>query len=49
MGGNIQIIGDIENELIDRDIPFFVEKPLSVDIEQAKAIEKRVKEKNLIN
>lgn len=40
--------GDIENELIDRDIPFFVEKPLSVDIEQAKAIEKRVKEKNLI-
>ncbi|MBQ7039032.1 MAG: Gfo/Idh/MocA family oxidoreductase [Clostridia bacterium] len=40
--------GDIENELIDRNIPFFVEKPLSVDLEQAKAIEKRVKEKNLI-
>lgn len=40
--------GDIEHELIERGIPFFVEKPLSVDIEQAKEIEKRVREKNLI-
>ena len=40
--------GDIENELIDRNIPFFVEKPLSVDLEQAKAINKRIAEKKLI-
>ena len=40
--------GEIENDLIDRNIPFFVEKPLALDIALAKQIEKRILEKNLI-
>lgn len=40
--------GKIEDELINRNIDFFVEKPLTLDIELAKSIEKRVAQKGLI-
>lgn len=40
--------GEIEDELINRNIDFFVEKPLTLDIELAKSIAKRVEEKGLI-
>jgi predicted dehydrogenase len=37
-----------EEECIERDIPFFVEKPIHLNIEKAKEILKKIKEKNLI-
>lgn len=40
--------GEIEDELINRNIDFFVEKPLTLDIALAKSIEKRIAEKGLI-
>ena len=40
--------GEIEEELINRNIDFFVEKPLTLDMELAKSIEKRVAEKGLV-
>lgn len=40
--------GEIEKELIKRKIPFYVEKPLALDIELAKEILKLVKEANLV-
>ncbi len=40
--------GDIENETIKRGIPFFVEKPLALDLGMAKDILAQVKEKKLI-
>lgn len=40
--------GEIEYELIKRKIPFFVEKPLALDMDLAKDIEKKVKEANLV-
>ena len=40
--------GEIEYELIKRGIPFYVEKPLALDIELAKDICKKVKEANLV-
>lgn len=40
--------GEIEFELIERGIPFFVEKPVSIDLRQAKQIRDKVKEAGLI-
>lgn len=40
--------GEIELETIERNIPFFVEKPVSLYWDQAMAILAKVKEKNLI-
>ena len=40
--------GEIEDELIKRKIDFFVEKPIALDIELAKSIEKRIVENGLI-
>jgi predicted dehydrogenase len=40
--------GAIEDDLIRRRIPFFVEKPLSVDLAQAREIGRRVEEAGLI-
>lgn len=40
--------GDIEDELINRSIDFFVEKPLTLDIEAAKSVARRIEEKGLI-
>ena len=40
--------GDIENAVIDRNIPFTVEKPIALDIRAAEAIEARIREKGLI-
>ena len=40
--------GEIEYELIKRRIPFYVEKPLALDIELAKDICKKVKEAGLV-
>ncbi|MHA6480614.1 Gfo/Idh/MocA family protein [Paenibacillus sp. strain BS8-2] len=40
--------GDIENALIERSIPFLVEKPIGVDEEQPEAILRGIKEKQLI-
>lgn len=40
--------GEIEDELIARNIDFFVEKPLTLDMALAKSIEKRVKEAGLV-
>lgn len=40
--------GQIEFETIQRNIPFFVEKPLALDPALAKAILQKVKEKNLV-
>jgi len=40
-----------ENVLLclERNIPFFLEKPVTVDIHEGKEIEKKVKEKNILN
>ena len=40
--------GDIENAVIDLEIPFMVEKPVALDLAVAEAIEARIKEKGLI-
>jgi predicted dehydrogenase len=40
--------GEIEYALIERGIPFFVEKPLSADRETAEAIGQRIAEKSLV-
>lgn len=40
--------GKIEFDLIDRDIPFFVEKPLALDMELGREIRDRVMAKGLI-
>jgi len=40
--------GDIEIELAQREIPFFIEKPVNLYLEKAKEVEKIVKEKKLI-
>ncbi|MBE6612403.1 MAG: Gfo/Idh/MocA family oxidoreductase [Ruminococcaceae bacterium] len=40
--------GDIEFETVKRGIPFFVEKPLALDMELARAINEKIKEKGLI-
>ncbi len=40
--------GEIENALIDRNIDFFVEKPLALDMELIKDINKKIEEKGLI-
>ncbi len=40
--------GEIELEVIDRNIPFLVEKPVALDIETATKIGSAVKEKDLI-
>ncbi|WP_246705292.1 glycosyltransferase [Rhizobium sp. RM] len=40
--------GDIERELVERDIPFFVEKPVSIDIETATDIADAVTRKGLV-
>ncbi|MGM9652721.1 MAG: Gfo/Idh/MocA family protein [Eubacteriales bacterium] len=40
--------GDIENAVIDRSIPFMVEKPVALDIRVAEALEKRIQEKGLL-
>ncbi len=40
--------GEIEYELINRRIPFFVEKPLALDMELAKDIRNKVEEAGLI-
>ncbi len=37
-----------EEECIERNIPFFVEKPIHLNLEKAKEISKKIKEKNLI-
>lgn len=39
--------GEIENELIDRDIPFFCEKPVGLDLDMVKKIRDRIEEKKL--
>ena len=39
---------DIEERAIEKNIPFLVEKPMTLDLAQADRIEKAVKEKNLI-
>jgi myo-inositol 2-dehydrogenase/D-chiro-inositol 1-dehydrogenase len=39
---------DIETKAIDMGIPFLVEKPMTLDLEQAEDIARRVKEKNLL-
>ena len=39
---------DIEERAIEMDLPFIVEKPMTLDLEQADRIEKAIKEKNLI-
>ncbi|MDF2721981.1 MAG: oxidoreductase domain protein [Paenibacillus sp.] len=41
--------GPIELALIERGIPFLVEKPIGVDHEQPREILKRIQEKNLLN
>lgn len=38
-----------EEECIERNIPFFIEKPIHLDLNKAKEIAKKIKEKNLIN
>ena len=40
--------GQIEYDLIDRDIPFFVEKPLALDLDIARDIRDKIKAKGLI-
>jgi myo-inositol 2-dehydrogenase/D-chiro-inositol 1-dehydrogenase len=40
--------GDIEKQLIERGIPFFVEKPIGLDIEQPNAIMAQLRNKPLI-
>ncbi|MCX6986212.1 MAG: Gfo/Idh/MocA family oxidoreductase, partial [Lentisphaerae bacterium] len=40
--------GEIENMLIDRSIPFLVEKPIALDLGKAHEIEKKIKQKKLI-
>ncbi|MCK4244061.1 MAG: Gfo/Idh/MocA family oxidoreductase [Candidatus Omnitrophica bacterium] len=40
--------GDIEIDLAQRGIPFFIEKPVNLHLEKARKVEKIVKEKNLI-
>ncbi len=40
--------GALEHALIERDIPFFVEKPLSVDLRTAEQIAARLQQKGLI-
>ncbi|HHW24521.1 MAG TPA: Gfo/Idh/MocA family oxidoreductase [Bacillota bacterium] len=40
--------GQIEFELIERGIPFFVEKPIAIDEDLARELNKRVTEKGLI-
>ncbi|NTJ43898.1 glycosyltransferase [Agrobacterium larrymoorei] len=40
--------GDAERDLIERGIPFFVEKPVSVDLQTAEEIAKAVTDKGLI-
>lgn len=37
-----------EEECIERNIPFFVEKPIHLDLEKAREIAEKIKEKNLI-
>lgn len=39
---------NVEEMAIDKDLPFLVEKPMALDIEQARNIAKRVEEKGLI-
>lgn len=38
----------MEEAAIDRDLPFLVEKPMTIDLNQAREIARRVKEKGLI-
>ena len=38
----------MEEAAIDRDLPFLVEKPMTLDLNQAREIARRVKEKGLI-
>ena len=38
----------VEEAAIDLDLPFLVEKPMAMDLEQARAIARRVEEKKLI-
>ncbi|KQV81890.1 glycosyl transferase family 1 [Rhizobium sp. Root1220] len=40
--------GEPEQDLVERGIPFFVEKPVSLDLETAKKIEKAVTESGLV-
>ena len=40
--------GAPENDVIDRGIPFLVEKPVAIDMPTARALEKRVRESGLI-
>ena len=40
--------GDVEIDLAQRGIPFFIEKPVNLYLEKARKVEKIVKEKNLI-
>ena len=40
--------GEIELTLLERNIPFFVQKPMSLDIEQARMIRDKIAEKGLI-
>ncbi|MCM8818352.1 MAG: Gfo/Idh/MocA family oxidoreductase [Candidatus Omnitrophica bacterium] len=37
-----------EEECIERNIPFFIEKPIHLDLEKAKMINEKIKEKNVI-
>ena len=40
--------GDIEPAIIDKGIPFLIEKPVALDMATAEKIEKKIKEKDLI-
>ncbi|MFE5321330.1 Gfo/Idh/MocA family protein [Paenibacillus sp. NPDC056579] len=40
--------GEVENALIERGIPFFVEKPVGLDLEQPSSILERIQAKKLI-
>lgn len=40
--------GEIENAVIDREIPFMVEKPVALDLAMAESIEARIREKGLL-
>lgn len=40
--------GEIELTLLERNIPFFVQKPMSLDIDQARMIRDKIAEKGLI-
>ena len=40
--------GDIEIDVVKKGIPFFIEKPVNLSLENAKEVERMVKEKNLI-